>query len=134
MRLVDTINLLLVAANGICKQHICLHTEISSSDQDPSRKEMKEAFFNYFSLGGVFSDGLMALLSGLNPDPLSLVFHCFAMLAYAVGRLLLPFPTPKRMCIAARLILVCISSFLYSYYQKLFCLNCYSHHEFPRQT
>eukprot|EP00258_Populus_trichocarpa_P031917 XP_024447936.1 squalene monooxygenase [Populus trichocarpa] len=94
-------------SNGICKQHICLHTEISSSDQDPSRKEMKEAFFNYFSLGGVFSDGLMALLSGLNPDPLSLVFHCFAMLAYAVGRLLLPFPTPKRMCIAARLILVC---------------------------
>uniref|UniRef100_A0A2K1R9I0 Squalene monooxygenase n=1 Tax=Populus trichocarpa TaxID=3694 RepID=A0A2K1R9I0_POPTR len=94
-----------LSANGICKQHICLHTEISSSDQDPSRKEMKEAFFNYFSLGGVFSDGLMALLSGLNPDPLSLVFHCFAMLAYAVGRLLLPFPTPKRMCIAARLIL-----------------------------
>uniref|UniRef100_B9NBB0 Squalene monooxygenase n=1 Tax=Populus trichocarpa TaxID=3694 RepID=B9NBB0_POPTR len=67
---------------------------------------MKEAFFNYLSLGGVFSDGLMALLSGLNPDPLRLVFHCFAMLAYAVGRLLLPFPTPKRMCIAARLILV----------------------------
>ncbi|KAL9344493.1 hypothetical protein Peur_062168 [Populus x canadensis] len=83
-----------------------LHTVFSSSDQDPSRKEMKEAFFNYLSLGGVFSEGLMALLSGLNPDPLSLVFHCFAMLAYAVGRLLLPFPTPKRMCIAAKLILV----------------------------
>ncbi|KAJ6858168.1 hypothetical protein NC652_040663 [Populus alba x Populus x berolinensis] len=29
------------------------------------------------------------------------------MLAYAVGRLLLPFPTPKRMFIAAKLILVC---------------------------
>lgn len=83
-----------------------LHIVFSSSDQDPSRKEMKEAFFNYLSLGGVFSEGLMALLSGLNPDPLSLVFHCFAMLAYAVGRLLLPFPTPKRMCIAAKLILV----------------------------
>ncbi|KAG6737375.1 hypothetical protein POTOM_058891 [Populus tomentosa] len=67
---------------------------------------MKEAFFNYLSLGGVFSEGLMALLSGLNPAPLSLVFHCFAMLAYAVGRLLLPFPTPKRMFIAAKLILV----------------------------
>ncbi|KAJ6422494.1 hypothetical protein OIU84_027454 [Salix udensis] len=83
-----------------------LHTVFSSSDEDPARKEMKEAFFNYLSLGGVFSDGLMALMSGLNPDPLSLVFHCFAMLAYAVGSLLLPFPTPKRMCIAARLILV----------------------------
>jgi squalene monooxygenase len=94
-----------------------LHTVFSSSDQDPSRKEMKEAFFNYLSLGGVFSEGLMALLSGLNPDPLSLVFHCFAMLAYAVGRLLLPFPTPKRMCIAAKLILVCISSSHYPYYQ-----------------
>jgi squalene monooxygenase len=95
---------------------------------------MKEAFFNYLSLGGVFSEGLMALLSGLNPDPLSLVFHCFAMLAHAVGRLLLPFPTPKRMCIAAKLILVCISSFHYSYYQKLICSNYYSHHEFPTQT
>ncbi|KAJ6761798.1 SQUALENE MONOOXYGENASE [Salix koriyanagi] len=83
-----------------------LHTVFSSSDEDPARKEMKEAFFNYLSLGGVFSDGLMAILSGLNPDPLSLVFHCFAMLAYAVGSLLLPFPTPKRMCIAARLIMV----------------------------
>ncbi|KAJ6697420.1 hypothetical protein OIU85_003760 [Salix viminalis] len=50
-----------------------LHTVFSSSDQDPARKEMKEAFFNYLSLGGV---------------------------------LLLPFPTPKRMCIAARLVLV----------------------------
>ncbi|KAJ6422779.1 hypothetical protein OIU84_027702 [Salix udensis] len=84
-----------------------LHTVFSSSDQDPARKEMKEAFFNYLSLEGVFSDGLMALLSGLNTNPLSLVFHCFAMLAYAVGSLLLPFPTPKHMCIAARLILVC---------------------------
>ncbi|KAJ6296571.1 hypothetical protein OIU78_022313 [Salix suchowensis] len=83
-----------------------LHKVFSSSDQDPARKEMKEAFFNYLSLGGVFSDGLMALLSGLNTNPLSLIFHCFAMLAYAVGSLLLPFPTPKRMCIAARLVLV----------------------------
>uniref|UniRef100_A0A6N2KS98 squalene monooxygenase n=1 Tax=Salix viminalis TaxID=40686 RepID=A0A6N2KS98_SALVM len=83
-----------------------LHTVFSSSDQDPARKQMKEAFFNYLSLGGVFSDGLMALLSGLNTNPLSLFFHCFAMLAYAVGSLLLPFPTPKRMCIAARLVLV----------------------------
>uniref|UniRef100_A0A6N2LLZ0 Squalene monooxygenase n=1 Tax=Salix viminalis TaxID=40686 RepID=A0A6N2LLZ0_SALVM len=62
-----------------------LHTVFSSSDEDPARKEMKEAFFNYLSRGGVFSDGLMDLMSGLNPDPLSLVFHCFAMLAYAVG-------------------------------------------------
>jgi hypothetical protein len=35
---------------------------------------MKEAFFNYLSLGGVFSEGLMALLSGLNPDPVELGF------------------------------------------------------------
>ncbi|CAK7330307.1 unnamed protein product [Dovyalis caffra] len=83
-----------------------LHTVFSSSDQDESRKEMKQAFFNYLSLGGVFSDGLMALLSGLNPNPLSLVFHCFGMLVYAVGRLLLPFPSPKRLWNGARLISV----------------------------
>ncbi|KAI3958853.1 hypothetical protein MKX01_023529 [Papaver californicum] len=71
---------------------------------DEARSEMREACFDYLSLGGVFSSGPVALLSGLNPRPLSLVCHFFAVAIYGVGRLLLPFPSPKRLWIGARLI------------------------------
>ncbi|KAI3962537.1 hypothetical protein MKW92_035378 [Papaver armeniacum] len=60
---------------------------------DEARTEMREACFDYLSLGGVFSSGPVALLSGLNP-----------LAIYGVGRLLLPFPSPKRLWIGARLI------------------------------
>ncbi|PIA44270.1 hypothetical protein AQUCO_01700103v1 [Aquilegia coerulea] len=74
----------------------------ASSDQ--ARKEMRQACFDYLSLGGVCSSGPVALLSGLNPRPLSLVCHFFAVAIYGVGRLLLPFPSPKRLWIGAKLI------------------------------
>ncbi|XP_043711198.1 squalene monooxygenase SE1-like isoform X2 [Telopea speciosissima] len=76
----------------------------ASSDQ--ARKEMREACFDYLSLGGVCSTGPVALLSGLNPRPLSLVLHFFAVAIYGVGRLLLPFPSFKRIWLGARLISV----------------------------
>ncbi|XP_062097215.1 squalene monooxygenase SE1-like [Humulus lupulus] len=69
---------------------------------DQARKEMREACFDYLSLGGVFSTGPVSLLSGLNPRPLSLVLHFFAVAIFGVGRLLLPFPSPKRIWIGAR--------------------------------
>ncbi|KAH9712410.1 Squalene monooxygenase [Citrus sinensis] len=78
--------------------------KVFSSSPDQARKEMRQACFDYLSLGGVFSTGPVALLSGLNPRPLSLVLHFFAVAIYGVGRLLLPFPSPKRMWIGARLI------------------------------
>ncbi|XP_054800586.1 squalene monooxygenase SE1-like isoform X1 [Prosopis cineraria] len=71
---------------------------------DPARKEMRQACFDYLSLGGIFSNGPISLLSGLNPRPLSLVLHFFAVAIYGVGRLLIPFPSPKRVWIGARLI------------------------------
>ncbi|CAI9111228.1 OLC1v1011402C1 [Oldenlandia corymbosa var. corymbosa] len=74
----------------------------SSSDQ--ARNEMRQACFDYLSLGGVCSNGPVALLSGLNPRPLSLVLHFFAVAIYGVGRLLTPFPSPKRLWLGARLI------------------------------
>ncbi|KAK0602055.1 hypothetical protein LWI29_029921 [Acer saccharum] len=79
--------------------------KVFCASSDPSRKEMRQACFDYLSLGGDFSNGPIALLSGLNPRPLSLVTHFFAVAIYGVGRLLLPFPSPKRMLIGARLIL-----------------------------
>ncbi|KAF5454255.1 hypothetical protein F2P56_023934 [Juglans regia] len=71
---------------------------------DQARKEMRQACFDYLSIGGMCSTGPVALLSGLNPRPTSLVLHFFAVAIYGVGRLLLPFPSPKRMWIGARLI------------------------------
>ncbi|CAL9074711.1 unnamed protein product [Musa textilis] len=78
--------------------------KVFSASPDPAMNEISQACFDYLSLGGVFSDGPVSLLSGLNPRPLTLVAHLFAMAIYGVGRLLLPFPSPKRMWIGARFI------------------------------
>ncbi|CAN1270080.1 Squalene monooxygenase SE1 [Linum perenne] len=80
-----------------------LHKVLSASP-DEARKEMREACFDYLSLGGVCSSGPMALLSGLNPRPLSFILQFCAIAVFALGRLLLPFPSPKRLWIGARLI------------------------------
>ncbi|XP_056161134.1 squalene epoxidase 3-like isoform X2 [Syzygium oleosum] len=80
--------------------------KVFSASPDRARKEMRQACFDYLSLGNVFSDGPISLLSGLNPRPLSLALHFFAVAIYGVGRLLLPVPSPKRLWIGARLISV----------------------------
>ncbi|KAK9097108.1 hypothetical protein Sjap_022605 [Stephania japonica] len=78
--------------------------KVFSASPDLARKEMRQACFDYLSLGGIFSSGPVALLSGLNPRPLSLFCHFFAVAIYGVGRLLVPFPSPKRLWLGARLI------------------------------
>ncbi|XP_052203893.1 squalene epoxidase 3-like [Diospyros lotus] len=78
--------------------------KVFCASPDQARKEMRQACFDYLSLGGVYSAGPVGLLSGLNPRPLSLVLHFFAVAVYGVGRLLVPFPSPKRLWIGARLI------------------------------
>ncbi|KAK9176542.1 hypothetical protein WN944_028559 [Citrus x changshan-huyou] len=78
--------------------------KVFSASSDPAREEMRQACFDYLRLGGVFSSRPISILSGLNPRPLSLVLHFFAVAVYGVGRLLIPFPSPKRLWIGARLI------------------------------
>ncbi|KAJ6848807.1 squalene monooxygenase-like [Iris pallida] len=78
--------------------------QVFSASPDPAGKEMRQACFDYLSLGGLFSNGPISLLSGLNPRPLHLVAHFFAVAIYGVWRLLLPFPSPKRLWIGVRLI------------------------------
>jgi squalene monooxygenase len=80
--------------------------KVFSASPDPARNEMRQACFEYLSLGGVFSKGPIALLSGLDPRPLSLVLHFFAVAIYGVGRLMLPLPSLKRIWTGARLISV----------------------------
>ncbi|XP_068343407.1 squalene epoxidase 3-like [Pyrus communis] len=79
--------------------------KVFSASPDEARTEMRQACFDYLSLGGACSTGPVALLSGLNPRPLNLVLHFFAVAVYGVGRLLLPFPSPRRVWIGARLLL-----------------------------
>ncbi|KAL1358226.1 squalene epoxidase 3 isoform X1 [Arachis hypogaea] len=78
---------------------------VFSASSDQASNELREACFDYLSLGTIFSSGPMALLSGLNPQPLSLVLHFFAVAIYGVGRLLFPFPSFRCTWIGARLIL-----------------------------
>ncbi|KAG6516820.1 squalene monooxygenase SE1-like isoform X2 [Zingiber officinale] len=78
--------------------------KVFSASPDRARIEMRQACFDYLSLGGIYSSGPIALLSGLNPRPMSLVAHFFAVAVYGVGRLLLPFPSLKGLWIGARLI------------------------------
>jgi len=87
--------------------------KVFCASPDPARMEMRQACFDYLSLGGQFSEGPISLLSGLNPRPLTLVLHFFAVAIYGVGRLLLPFPSPKRIWTGLRLISVS-SKFEYS--------------------
>ncbi|TYI98403.1 hypothetical protein E1A91_D01G212100v1 [Gossypium mustelinum] len=81
--------------------------KVFSASPDPARKEMRQACFDYWSLEGIFSNGLISLLSGLNPRPISLVLHFFVVAINGVERLLLPFSSPKspkRIWTGARLI------------------------------
>ncbi|RHN50995.1 putative squalene monooxygenase [Medicago truncatula] len=84
-----------------------LHTVICVSP-DPARKEMREACFDYLSLGGDFSDGPIALLAGLNSRPLSLLYHFIGVATYGLVRLMMPFPSPKRIWLGARFIFVAL--------------------------
>lgn len=82
--------------------------KVFCASPDPARKEMREACFDYLNLGGVCSNGPIALLSGLDPRPLSLFLQFFAVAIYGVGRLLLPFPSPKKLWLGLRLLHVSI--------------------------
>nr|KYP51761.1 Squalene monooxygenase [Cajanus cajan] len=79
--------------------------KVFSVSPDEARKELRQASFDYLSLGKFYSSGHVTLLSGLNPSPLSLVLHFSATVFYGVGRLLLPFPSFERLWLGARLIL-----------------------------
>ncbi|PPS14091.1 hypothetical protein GOBAR_AA06473 [Gossypium barbadense] len=83
-----------------------------SASSDPAMDNIQQTFFGYLRLGGFFSYGISAIFAGLCPHPLSLAFHFFAITIYGVGRLLLPFPSPKRLWDAAKLLWVASSILL----------------------
>ncbi|KAK9678443.1 hypothetical protein RND81_11G211700 [Saponaria officinalis] len=71
---------------------------------DEAHNEMWDALFDYLSLGGECSNGPAALLGGVKPQPLRLAAHFLAVAIYAFGRLLLPYPSPKRLLLGLRVL------------------------------
>ncbi|KVH93409.1 Squalene epoxidase [Cynara cardunculus var. scolymus] len=74
------------------------------ASSDLVSRELRSACFSYLTLGHWFTDGLMAIFSGLDQRPVALFLQGTMMGAYIVGRLLMPFPSPKRLWLAAKLI------------------------------
>ena len=70
--------------------------KVFCSSADSSMEEMRRACFEYLRLGGSMSAGPIALLGGLETNPLTLVAHFFSVALFGVGRLMLPLPTPAR--------------------------------------
>lgn len=66
--------------------------------------EMRKACIAYLGMGGEFTNGPVSLLSGLRPYPGYLMFHFFAVALFGVCRVLLPFPTPRKIINAYRLL------------------------------
>ncbi|CAK9145012.1 unnamed protein product [Ilex paraguariensis] len=78
--------------------------KVFSASPDRARIELCQTCFEYPSLGGIFSNGPISLLSCLNPRPMSLELHFFAVAIYGVCSMLLPFPSPNRAWLGGRLI------------------------------
>lgn len=76
---------------------------------DPVGKELRQIVFDYLNRGGRVVDAPVAALACLNPRPWILLLYFFPFAFYVFLRLLLPFPSPRRLWNAARLVLVCIS-------------------------
>lgn len=70
--------------------------KVFCSSADTSMEEMRRACFEYLRLGGSMSAGPIALLGGLETNPLTLVAHFFSVALFGVGRLMVPLPTPAR--------------------------------------
>ena len=81
-----------------------LYAVFNSTGEDVAHEEMQQACFDYLKLGGMYSNGPVSLLSGLNPRPSVLVAHFFMVAFYGVGRLLLPRPSVKGLWVAVMLI------------------------------
>ncbi|GFP78875.1 squalene monooxygenase [Phtheirospermum japonicum] len=78
--------------------------KLCCASADQGRNEMHEALFGYLSIAGFCSKGPVSLLNGRNLHPLNLLLNSSACAIYAVGRLFIPYPTPKRLWSGVRLI------------------------------
>lgn len=87
-----TINTL---ANALYKVFVCTG--------DDAHEALREACFQYLSLGGSYASGPISLLGGLNPRPMVLVRHFFQVALYGIGSALQP-PSFEKLWMSFRLL------------------------------
>ncbi|XP_010552538.1 PREDICTED: squalene epoxidase 5-like [Tarenaya hassleriana] len=85
-----------------------LFHRVLCASKDEAREAMRQECFVYLCSGGVFTSGLMSLIGGMNPRPLSLVLHLFSITFSSIATLLAPFPTPQRVWLCLRLLRVAL--------------------------
>ncbi|CAN7004374.1 unnamed protein product [Brassica oleracea var. botrytis] len=78
-------------------------SQVLIASTDEAKEAMRQSCYDYLSGGGYGSSGLMALLGGMNPRPLSVIYHLFVVTLSATGQLLYPFPSPLRIWHSLRL-------------------------------
>ncbi|KAH0928817.1 hypothetical protein HID58_014544 [Brassica napus] len=69
-------------------------SQVLIASTDKAKEAMRQGCYDYLSSGGFGASGLMALLGGMNPRPLSLIYHLFVVTLSATVQLLSPFPSP----------------------------------------
>ncbi|KAF8097128.1 hypothetical protein N665_0294s0030 [Sinapis alba] len=74
---------------------------VASTDQ--AKEAMRQGCYDYLTSGGFRTSGMMALFGGMNPRPLSLIYHLFAITLSSIRQLLSPFPSPLRIWHSLRL-------------------------------
>jgi len=67
-----------------------------SKSEELAMEDMRDACFQYLGRGGRCSTDPIRMLGGLEPRPMLLIAHFFAVALYGCSRALLPFPTPAR--------------------------------------
>ena len=95
-------------------------SQVLIASTDKAKEAMRQGCYDYLSSGGFGASGLMALLGGMNPRPLSLIYHLFVVTLSATVQLLSPFPSPLGIWHSLRLFGVSHYIFTYIAY---FCRN-----------
>ncbi|XP_010421225.1 PREDICTED: squalene epoxidase 4 [Camelina sativa] len=73
-----------------------IFSQVLVATTDEAREGMRQGCYNYLSRGDFKTTGLMTILGGMNPHPLTLVIHLVAITLTSMGHLLYPFPSPRR--------------------------------------
>uniref|UniRef100_A0A1J3H9A9 Squalene monooxygenase n=4 Tax=Noccaea caerulescens TaxID=107243 RepID=A0A1J3H9A9_NOCCA len=78
-------------------------SQVLIASTDEAKEAMRQGCYDYLSSGGFRTSGMMALLGGMNPRPISLIYHLCAITLSSIGQLLSPFPSPLRVWHSLRL-------------------------------
>ncbi|CAA0404501.1 Squalene epoxidase [Arabidopsis suecica] len=73
-----------------------IFSQVLVATTDEAREGMRQGCFNYLARGDFKTRGLMTILGGMNPHPLTLVLHLVAITLTSMGHLLSPCPSPRR--------------------------------------